>query len=115
MLKVSISQIIESLPTFHQVPINQFLVEHEEWLKLIPGSSGAHQNWDGGYLEHLTQMMNFAIRLYSILEKQIFEISDCLVVLFWHDVEKMWKYAPREHRINFESKQDRKKIPLGYS
>lgn len=61
------------------------------------GSKSKHQNWQGGYIQHLEEIMNIAIEMYHLLDTKrtlTFTISDCILVLFLHDLEKPWKYSP---------------------
>lgn len=60
------------------------------------GSNVKHHYWKGGYIEHLTETMNIAVRLYESLNacrELTFSLSDALLVLFLHDLEKPWKYG----------------------
>lgn len=63
------------------------------------GSSRNHQAWEGGYIDHVCEVMNTAVVLYDTLD-QIrpfpFSLSDALVVLFVHDFEKPWAYEEVE-------------------
>jgi len=63
------------------------------------GSSHNHQAWEGGYLDHLTEVMNLAVLLYPVLDAARalpFSLSDALLVLYLHDLEKPWKYEKRK-------------------
>jgi len=58
------------------------------------GSSHNHQAWPGGYLEHVRDVMNIALALHDTLSGfrfLPFSVSDALLVLFLHDIEKPWK------------------------
>src|SRR5579863_920200 len=64
-----------------------------------PGSSKNHQAWVGGYVDHVTETMNIALQLYWTFDKlgrfgkeAPFVVSDPLVVMFLHDLEKPWKH-----------------------
>ncbi len=64
-------------------------------LEAATGSSHNHQAWPGGYLDHVAQTMAFAAELYPMLKvvagpfyKPPFSLSDALLVLFLHDIEK---------------------------
>ncbi len=73
----------------------QLLQENEEVINRAPGSSANHQAWEGGYVDHVTEVMNLAIPLFSTmsgLRLLPFSLSDALLVLFLHDIEKPWKY-----------------------
>jgi hypothetical protein len=60
------------------------------------GSVHNHQSWPGGYADHITEVMNIAVKLYSMmnnLRPLTFTLSDALLVLYLHDIEKPWKYV----------------------
>ncbi len=64
--------------------------------KKAKGSNVKHQAWGGGYLDHVRDVMNIAVRLYdnlNICRSLPFSLSDSLLVLYLHDLEKPWKYA----------------------
>lgn len=70
-------------------------VEHGVLFRTVPGSTNNHQAWPGGYWDHVTEVMNIALELYPMLasKRQLpFSLSDALLVLFLHDIEKPWKY-----------------------
>jgi hypothetical protein len=61
-----------------------------------PGSSNNHQAWPGGYLDHVAETMAIAYTLFgalSMLRPLPFSLSDALLVMFLHDLEKPWKYS----------------------
>jgi hypothetical protein len=61
------------------------------------GSSHNHQAWPGGYVDHIQEVMSIAIAQYNFfnkLDSLPFSLSDLLLVLFLHDLEKPWKYDP---------------------
>ena len=59
------------------------------------GSSHNHQAWAGGYLDHVQEAMNVAVVLFDALSAARplgHSLSDALVVVFLHDLEKPWAY-----------------------
>lgn len=73
----------------------RILKENENLFKTVQGSTNNHQNWPGGYWDHVREIMNIAIVLYQTtnpLRTLQFSLSDVLLVLFLHDLEKPWKY-----------------------
>ncbi len=76
------------------------LNDYKDRLVQSPGSLTKHQNWPGGYLDHLTETMNLAVMLYKTMNDERplpFSISDAILVLFLHDLEKPFKYvAPKQ-------------------
>ena len=93
-----------------------------------PGSSGNHQAYSGGYYKHISDIMDncdFMYRNLSKKDKLDFLISDAILVLFLHDIEKPIKYSHnnedsdnsiREHLIvKFNIKlTDEHKLALRY-
>ncbi len=71
------------------------LTENLELFQKVQGSLHNHQAWPGGYLHHIQEVMNIAILWYGPTESARplpFSLSDVLLVLFFHDIEKPWKY-----------------------
>lgn len=73
----------------------KILEENRTLFQTVQGSSHNHQEWEGGYLDHVQDVMNIGAVLYNQLNPLRplpFSISDVLLVLFLHDIEKPWKY-----------------------
>ena len=72
--------------------LNYFMENYPD----APGSSGNHQAYPGGYYVHVNDILEYAIMLYKSLSKKdnlTFSLSDALLVLFLHDIEKPIKYS----------------------
>ena len=72
--------------------------------RAVQGSTNNHQNWPGGYYDHVREVMNVAIDLYAFLNSHRplpFSLSDLLLVLFLHDIEKPWKYELHDDGIKY--------------
>lgn len=88
----------------NQEAINCFFEDsdHAERVEWAPGSRAAHHAWEGGYKEHLRQTMMIVAQNYPLFvetgrseelsELEQFTLSDALVVMFLHDIEKMFIY-----------------------
>ena len=66
------------------------------------GSSNNHQAWEGGYMGHMRDIMNIAFRIYSDMQSVRdfpFSLSDALLVLFLHDIEKPWLYGGKPEAV----------------
>ena len=90
------SELLEMIDKPNQTACQKIYDANKEMFDKAKGSTVKHQAWKGGYLGHITEVMNIAIRIYNSLEesrKFPFTLSDCLVVLFLHDLEKPWKYG----------------------
>lgn len=90
----------------------QILKDNRKLFKLVQGSSSNHHFWTGGYYDHVREVMNIAIELYSALSKLrplTFSLSDALLILFLHDIEKPWKYKIVDGKIEIIKKLTNKK------
>ena len=78
----------EAILEFHQ--------RHQSKIERSWGSKSKHQAWPGGYLDHLAEIFRIAESMYTGLSQQRsfpFCLSSAIVVLYFHDVEKIWKYT----------------------
>ena len=60
------------------------------------GSSHNHQAWEGGYPDHILQCLCLAEKMYRVLGEMSplpFTLESACVVLYFHDIEKIWKYS----------------------
>ncbi len=76
--------------------ILDFYKEHKGLIEQAKGSSVKHQAWPGGYCDHLAECFRIAESSFHTLS-QIrplpFTLASAVIVLFFHDVEKIWKYT----------------------
>lgn len=81
----------------------RLLEENWERFSKAWGSTHNHQAWSGGYLDHVCAVMRIACELHGLWgDKLPFSLSDALVVLYLHDLEKPWKGV-----INFPDKESK--------
>lgn len=88
--------ILEGIDEAPRIACTKLLDTYQSELKTARGSSYNHQAWEGGYLDHVKETMNIASVLYESLgnlRPLDFTLSDALVVLFLHDLEKPWKHV----------------------
>ena len=71
--------------------------DHRDRFEIAPGSSANHQAWPGGYADHVCEVLNYAYPLYGLQQAlgrpMPFDLSDALLVLFLHDLEKPFRLA----------------------
>jgi hypothetical protein len=88
-------QLMRLVDEPYRTPFLRLLAEHGELFRAARGSSHNHQAWPGGYADHVRETMNIAVVLYEALRPLRpvpFSLSDTLVVMFVHDLEKPWAY-----------------------
>jgi len=73
----------------------QILHDHRALFERTRGSTHNHQTWPGGYIDHITDGMNYAYHLYDFDQTfgrpLPFSKSDALLVFYLHDLEKPWR------------------------
>lgn len=82
----------------------QLYADNEKIFEIAKGSNVKHQDWVGGYIDHINETMNIAVVLYDSLNSLRdlkFSLSDALLVLFLHDIEKPWKYSGCKKSFEF--------------
>jgi hypothetical protein len=100
----------EGLLKFHEDHLDEILVAR--------GSSHNHQSWSGGYHDHLDQCFILAQDLFKLFHERVgpgsfpyqnvdgyndnrplpFDLESAIVVLYLHDIEKIFKYGLRPNR-----------------
>lgn len=91
----SLTELIGLIDQPFQSVCRNIFANHRELFHQVQGSRSNHQAWPGGYADHVTEVMNIAVREFSSLNQLRplpFSLSDALLVLFLHDLEKPWKY-----------------------
>jgi hypothetical protein len=107
----TLEECIELIDSPAREGIQRLYADHETRLRTSPGSSHNHQAWPGGWYDHVTETMNIAMLFYPALNEARplqFSVSDALVSLFLHDIEKPWKYLPGDE--NIQTKDDRQRF-----
>src|SRR3989338_58274 len=94
----SLTEIIELIDEPNRTACVRLVEENQHLLAQARGSKTKHQAWTGGYLDHVVEVSNIAAVFYDGLNPQRklpFSLSDALLVLFLHDIEKPWKHSAK--------------------
>lgn len=92
----SLEELFDLIEEPNRTACIKIYTENKHIFDTSKGSKTKHQAWEGGYLDHIRDVMNIAIQLYATLDRLRplqFTLSDALLVLYLHDLEKPWKYA----------------------
>ena len=76
--------------------ILRFHADYSDLIEQSRGSKTKHQAWQGGYVDHLGEIFRIAEASYSALSAirpLPFTLDAAVIVLYFHDVEKIWKYT----------------------
>lgn len=62
------------------------------------GSTSSHQDWEYGYIDHIYHCLSLAKTLYESLSSETlpFTLESAVRVLYFHDIEKLWKYPCKQ-------------------
>lgn len=93
---LTIDELLQRIDPPYQSGCQELLAQHRSLFESARGSSHNHQAWEGGYIDHLHEVMNISVVFYETLftfRPLPFSLSDALLVLFIHDLEKPWVYV----------------------
>ena len=96
---LSVESLIRKIDEPNRSVLTRLMSDNRQLFGVARGSSNNHQAWAGGYLDHVKETMNVAAVLYeqfNNIRPLPFSLSDALLVLFLHDVEKPWKYEMKQ-------------------
>ena len=91
----TLESMLELIDEPNRTACKNILEDNLELFKTVQGSAHNHHTWIGGYYDHIMDVMNIAIVLYerlNSLRPLPFSLSDLLLVLYLHDIEKPWRY-----------------------
>jgi hypothetical protein len=92
-LPYTFKEIIQTIRPKERKVVLRIIHENKDKFLTAPGGLHKHQNWPGGYKDHVFEIMNIAFMIYNALSqrrKLPFTLSDALYMLFLHDLEKMF-------------------------
>lgn len=89
----SIVEMIDMIDEPNRAACHKIYHDNKELFDKMPGSSHNHQAWPGGYSDHITEVMNICILLYPVysIRNLYFNLSDSLLIMYVHDLEKLWR------------------------
>lgn len=98
----------------------KIMADHRKLFQTVQGSTNNHQAWLGGYFDHVQEIMNIAVRQFKLLNRLRplhFSLSDLLLVVFLHDIEKPWKYELHKdgelhHIASMKTKEDHQRFRM---
>jgi hypothetical protein len=116
---LSIESLLKLIDEPNRAICQRILLDHRATFEVARGSTHNHQTWAGGYIDHITDGMNYARHLYAFDEAfgrmLPFSVSDALLVFFLHDLEKPWRIMVStnghvSNREGLSTKEDFKKF-----
>ena len=116
----AVEQLITMIDEPNRSACSKILSDNRKLFQTVQGSTNNHQAWEGGYFDHVQEIMNIAVVLYECLHSLRplpFSLSDALLVVFLHDIEKPWKYelgtdGQLRHIDSMQTKEDAHKFRM---
>lgn len=97
----SIECLIRKIDTPNRKGCEKVLSDNRKLFETARGSTHNHQTWEGGYIDHITDGMNFIVYFYKFMKefgrRLPFSRSDALLVFYLHDLEKPWRIVVDSH------------------
>jgi hypothetical protein len=93
---IKVKEYLDCLNDDRKKAILDFHIEYLHLMEKSRGSQANHQAWEGGYLDHIFECFRIADNMYNSLTniRPIpFTLDSALIVLYFHDIEKIWKYT----------------------
>ena len=91
-----IREMLETLPEPNRSACLRLYDENRDRFMEARGSTHNHQAWEGGYHGHVEDAMNYAILFYAAMASTgrpiPFALTDALLAIFLHDLEKPWRF-----------------------
>lgn len=73
---------------------------HSDLFHYAKGSGHNHQAWRGGYVDHIAECLRINTVTWAALNNFRplgFTEDSAAIVLFFHDIEKPFRYGPKDH------------------
>lgn len=100
LLKQSLYDFLSDMNDPRKEALIRLYQDYEELLHYAAGSSHNHQAWDGGYADHIAETLRINEAYYEALNAirpLEFSKESALIALFFHDIEKPFRYGPEDH------------------
>lgn len=115
LLKFRLIDFLNSMNDPRKNRLIQIYNNYKELFHFAAGSSHNHQAWKGGYADHIAEILRVNKATYTALEQGLrplpFTEDSALIVLFFHDIEKLFSYGPAQNAdckkwLAFKSQQN---------
>lgn len=109
-----INKAIQEIDEVNRKALLSYFDKHSKRIAMSPGSKASHQAWTGGYMDHISHMIQLADSIYydnkepEFWNPSNFTIGDIYLVIFLHDFEKPFrlvepKFSQEDIKKEFES------------
>ena len=99
ILKKSLRDLLGALDDPRCATLLKIYDDYQDLFHMTEGSSHNHQAWGGGYADHIAECLRVNEITYDALSQLRtlpFTKASAAIVLFFHDIEKPFKYGPED-------------------
>ncbi len=95
----SVEDVLRDIPGDRGEKIRKFHEDHLKFFNQAAGSGHNHQAWEGGYRDHLEQFFTAARGIHVMMSDALPSLNreapweSVVVVGYFHDIEKLYKYS----------------------
>ncbi len=89
--------------------------QNRDLFHFATGSQSNHQVWQGGYADHISECLTINDVTYDALSSIRplgFTKESAAICLFFHDIEKPYKYAPKENEDASKWAKEYESLPI---
>lgn len=93
-------ELIEDIEDDRQSILLEIYDRYRDVFHFARGSGKNHQAWTGGYADHIADCLRINEVVYDAMAQLYpldFSKGSAGVVLFFHDIEKLFRYGPDQH------------------
>lgn len=105
MKKKSLAELLDLISNQKSKLLCQrILADYETALTIIPASRIKHQDWAGGYLDHIIEGMNITDQLYDLfngLRALPFTKGEAIFLFFIHDFDKLLRFSNTGEQVKY--------------
>ena len=97
-LKKTLLTLLEDINDPRRAILMKIYLDHAKLFHSTLGSGHNHQAWDGGYADHIAECLRINDVVYDALSEirpLTFTKASGAIALFFHDIEKPFKYGPK--------------------
>ncbi len=99
LLKKPLRLLLEEIDDPRRETLLKIYDDHKDLFHYAAGSSNNHQAWEGGYGDHIAECLRINDITYDALQSLRplnFSKASAAIALFFHDIEKPFRYGPSE-------------------
>jgi hypothetical protein len=117
LLSLSLRELLERIDDPRRDAILAFYDDNADIIHYAAGSSHNHQAWPGGYGDHIAEILRINEVTYdamNALRPLDFSKASAAIVLFFHDLEKPYRYGPEGDARCDKARQTVQELMLNY-